>query len=178
MATVDMTVFDPAIDHTALDAEWLRQATMYYAAAGRVAQARRAAEEAKQELDVARAETALAIRKDPAAYGCDKVTEATVEALVLTSPAYKKAQAAHNAARYDQDMLAAAVAALDHKKKALEYLTDLQGRNYHSEPQARTPAAREAVAENGKRAARAKGVRQPVKEPAPAPVAADEEDWS
>ena len=139
------TDFDPSIDQHRLDYEWLRQAEMYHAAALKQADARREVEYAKQALDVTRADLALEIRKDPSAYGVEKVTEATLEALVTTQPEAKAAAAALHEARHTADMHGAAVASLDHKKRALENLTDLFARDYFAEPQAKTDAAKQAI---------------------------------
>jgi hypothetical protein len=148
------------IDGDRLDEEWMSQPTLYYDFAVRLAESKAALVEAKANVDVVRAEISLKIRNDPAKYAVAKLTEKSLEERVEMHARVREAEAAHNQARLDTDILQAAVTALDHRKKALESLVYLHGANYHSEPKARTPEAKEAV----EKIARAK-VRKPMPDP-------------
>lgn len=151
--------FNPEIDPHALDREWVAQPRMYYEWAARLADARRDADLAKQELDVVEAETELDVRDNPGDYDLDKVTEATVKAVVAQAPKRIAAAKAVTEAKHRADVLAAAVSALDHRKKALEKLVELHLANYYSEPRARGET-RPLMEEAEKREMRKNGIRR------------------
>ncbi len=123
------------IDKHLLDEEWVNQPKLYFEYAAELAQARLELEEARAEFDVVKAETDLAIRSDPADYDLpEKTTEVMIgKALILTEE-YANAQEAVFTAKHRVDILSGAQTALDHRKKALENLVDLHGRNYFSSP--------------------------------------------
>lgn len=152
--------FDASIDPMRLDYEWVRQPALYHEYSVKVAEARRDADRAKAKVDVAKAEAELDIRANPKEYGHEKVTEALVTALVAVHPQVKAAVRSHLDAKHDADILQAAVNALDHKKRALENLVELHGRDYFSQPVAHSPAGREAMGEATKTAARRRTQRQ------------------
>lgn len=128
--------FSAAIDAEALDQEWLGQPALYHKWAVRVADARQKVAEAKADLDVTKAEVGQAIRSNPEEYGVSKPTVDAINEAVLLAEDYQKAAAAVIKAQHTADVLAAAVAALDHRKRALENLVELQGRDYFSTPRA------------------------------------------
>lgn len=124
-------------DKDDLDGEWVRQPELYHEYATQLADARLDLEEKRNALDVIQAELDNDIRTDPDAYGFTKVTDAVVKATLPAQPEYKKATDRVNKARHRVHILEAAVASLDHKKKALENLVYLHGQNYFSSPRAR-----------------------------------------
>lgn len=128
---------DLRIDRTALDEEWLRQATLYHFNAVQLADARLDLDEAKDRLAVIEAELDLAIRQDPEKYGISKLTEKAIEHAVVLSSRYQKAKEETNQAKHLTDVLNAKVTGLDHKKKALEFLVQLENREFYSEPKAK-----------------------------------------
>ena len=147
------------IDPLALDEEWIRQPGLRNAYGVDLAGCRKAWEEAKNYYKVVEAETAMLVRKSPGTYGLEKVTEKAVEQTVPIQPAVKDAAQEIVDARHDMDVMEAAVAALDHKKKALEKLVELHLADYYGEP--RAPAgAKDRLGEVGKKRARGKGVRR------------------
>ena len=123
------------IDKHLLDEEWVNQPKLYFEYASELALARQELEEARAEFDVVKAETDLAIRSDPADYDLpEKTTEVMIgKALILTEE-YADAQKVVFTAKHRVDILSGAQTALDHRKKALENLVDLHGRNYFSSP--------------------------------------------
>jgi hypothetical protein len=138
--------FDPTIDELQLDTEWLKQPRLYYDWAIYYADAKRDLATQKQKLDVVKAELAREIRSDPVRYNLDKVTETTVPACVLEQLEYKDANRDYINAQHRADVLGAAVAALEHRRRALENLVDLHGQNYFSQPRAHSDGGREALA--------------------------------
>lgn len=146
-----------AVDKDSLDEEWVEQPDLFHKYAVKLADARLAIEEAKAELDVTQSELDRDLRADPEAYDIPKVTETALSNAILLQPEYKKALAKVNQARHHQDILQAAVTALDHRKKALENLVFLHGQSYFSSPRARGEDA------EGMREAEKKSVRSRVK---------------
>lgn len=141
--------FDPTIDIGALDTEWLEQPKLYHKWAGKLAEARLREDEAKQRLELIKANLDKQIREDPDGFELLKITEASVAATILKQPEHKKAQKAVNQCRYITNMVQAAVSTLDHRRRALENLVMLHGRDYFSKP-----TVPEGEAENFKAAAR------------------------
>lgn len=153
-----MTPIDDAFDffrpdEHRLDQEWLEQPRLFGKHALQLADARREHEETKAERDVIVAEIDMDIRRDPVKYDLPKVTEGSVEKLILLQPRYQKAQRKVIEAKHRVDVLQAVCDALEHRKKALENLVHLHGQDYFSTP---TPpkGTREAVEENAKREVR------------------------
>lgn len=146
-----------AIDEFRLDVEWINQPKQYHAHAVHLADMRKEWEACKNLLEVTRAETAKSVRSNPEAYGLAKTTEAAINETVPVQADYKNAQQAVVNARHDMEIAQAAVDALEHRKRALEKLVDLHGRDYFAEPLAK--GNKEEVATAKKRHARAKGVR-------------------
>lgn len=141
------------IDEFALDREWLRQPKLVMQYALKLADARKAAAEAKAAVDIAEAELELDIRNRPEEYDLKKVTEAAIKATVLVSSVYQSAQRRYNRAKHLVDVLQGIMEALEHRKKALEGLVTLEGRNYFSKPQT-TKEGEKALAEATKRKVR------------------------
>lgn len=123
-------------DLSRLDEEWVNQSKLYYQYAERLANARRDYDRIKRDEELAVAELEMDIRKNPEKYDLPKVTESCIEKAVVLSKKYQRVHEKVIEAKHDVDVLAAAVSALDHKKKALENLTQLFLANYFSTPRA------------------------------------------
>jgi len=145
-------------DKHALDVEWHRQPKLYYKYATMAADTRKEWEEAKNNLKVVEAEVSLDVRKNPSVYGLEKITEGTISATVVIDDRVKEAQAAVIEARHEMDIVDAAVAAMDSRKKALEKEVDLWLANYFSEPKVKSEDA-EKFKEKERRVLRRKGRR-------------------
>ena len=150
---------DVSVDENALDVEWTFQPRKYFRYAAKLADARRDADQAKTEVELTKAELELAIRSNPEKFDLTKVTEAAVASTVLSQAEYSTARQADLDARHTVDVLQAAVAALDHRKRALEGLVQLRLANYYSSPRA-PEGAEEDVREMEKRLVRNRGRRR------------------
>lgn len=125
------------IDERALDREWLRQSDLYDSYAKRVPKAQRALDQAEAEVKVIAAEIDQKIRKRPERYGVEKgksPTEKLIETLIVIQPEHQAVIARVIAKKFKVRILEAALRTLEHKKRALEKLVDLHGRNYFGEP--------------------------------------------
>lgn len=132
-----MSKSDFTPDKDNLDEEWVRQPELYHEYATQLADARLEQSEAQNKLEIVTANLDAEIRSDPESYGLAKITDAVVKATIPSQPEHKKATQKVQKARHRVDVLQAAVAALDHKKKALENLVYLHGQNYFSSPHAK-----------------------------------------
>ena len=142
---------DFGIDENALDLEWRKHPKLYYKYACMAADARKEWEEAKNNLKVVEAEVSLDVRKNPGAYGLDKVTEGTISATVTIDTRVIESQKTVTEARHEMDIMDAAVAAMDSRKKALEKSVDLHLANYFSEPRVKSEEAGKYLEEEGER---------------------------
>ena len=125
---------DVSIDETALDVEWLQQADLMYKYARYQAETKKAMDEAKERLDFIKAKLEMDIRANPENYGLSKVTESAVASTILLQPEYQEASKKYIEARYENDVAAAAVKAIDQKKTALENLVKLLSVSYFAGP--------------------------------------------
>jgi hypothetical protein len=128
----DDSLFD--IDMNQLHTAWLSQPKRYHDAAMELAEARAEWEYSKTRRDVLLAELQMKIRRDPEVYGLSKPTDKSVEATLTALPQYTKIENAVTDAKHKVDVCQAHVDALDHRKKALENLVQLEGRDYFSTP--------------------------------------------
>ena len=127
---------DVSIDETALDVEWLQQADLMYKYARYQAETKKAMDEARERLDFIRAKLEMDIRANPENYGLSKVTESAISSTILLQPEYQEASKKYVEARYENDVAAAAVRAIDQKKTALENLVKLLSVSYFAGPSA------------------------------------------
>jgi len=125
---------DIRIDDSALDIEWLEQAGLFMKYARHCASTRRAFDDAKQDLDIKKAELDKAIRENPSDYGIEKVTENAVASCILTHKMYKEAFQVYLDAKYEMEMAQYAVQAFNQRKEALENLVKLNGQQYFAGP--------------------------------------------
>jgi hypothetical protein len=122
------------IDESSLDIEWLNQPMLFMKYSQHSAQMRRKVDEAKQNLDVVKAEVDRDIRENPDKYDISKITEGSVSSAILVSANYKKAFKEYLDAKYEADMAQAAVIAFDQRKTALENMVRLHGQQYFAGP--------------------------------------------
>lgn len=127
------------LDPHRLDEEWIAQPALYRKAAERLADAREEYERAKAKEKVVYAEVELAVRRNPDNFGLEKATESCVRAAVEVNPSVKAVVTATITARKTMDLAQVRVDTLEHRKKALENLVVLQGRDYYAEPKAKAP---------------------------------------
>ena len=153
---------DISVDPNALDSQWVEQPRMYFRYAAELADARRDLDMAKADLDLTDAELDLSIRQSPGDYGLDKITEAAIKATIPSQQTHIDGHGKILEKKHDVDVLGAAVSALDHRRKALENLVQLQLANYYSAPKA-PEGAKDRMGEVEKRSVRRKG-REPLPE--------------
>ena len=137
------------IDLHNLHEEWASQVRMYRHYAEKLASARGLHEHAKTDKDVAERElksTAAGIdleirRVPPEKYGLEKLTEKSIENLVLMDKEFREAQDVVLKLQrtaidlgHKVGMLEAAIKTLDNRKKALEDAVQLRLSDYFSDP--------------------------------------------
>jgi hypothetical protein len=121
---------DVSIDPDALDVEWLRQPMNYMTYAQEAARLDAIMKNAKEAMEVLYAQ----LDRDTRRSSDKKLTEAQVEAAVLTDSRYQEAQATFSDATYEYNICIAAVKAMDHKRAALENLVKLYQGSYFAGP--------------------------------------------
>jgi hypothetical protein len=147
---------DIEIDPDQLDIQWVKQASLFGEYCMEQAGARAKLDAIKERLDVKVAGLGLKIRANPATFGLDKVTEASVQAVILLDAECAKLREEIAVAQYELEVMGAAVRALDQKKSALENLVRLQGQNYFAGPSVPRDVGAEWVKEVERNGARDK----------------------
>lgn len=125
---------DLEIDKYALDAECMDQPRRFIHWAEALAEASSVRDRMDQSLDVTLAQTEMKVRKDPTAYGLEKVTDASVKALVTIDPFVVKAEELLIQAKHRVNILFAAKEAFEQRKSMLENLVKLFLSGYWSDP--------------------------------------------
>jgi len=126
---------DLKIDKTKLDVEWEFQSLLFMKWAEAHAQAIFERDKVKEQLDFVRSEIDENIRVDFESYGFDKKpTEAAISAKIIMTAKYKVMYEKLAEANKNVNILAGAREAMNHKKKALENITQLWTMGYFSDP--------------------------------------------
>lgn len=128
---------DLYIDETALDIEWLGQASLMIKYTTHQASENREVNRCKEKLDVIKAQLDKDIRSHPSKYGLKSITEMAVLQTTIIHKTHKEAISDLIDARYRAEMAQGAVRALEQRKQALENLSRLLGLQYFAGP--RTP---------------------------------------
>lgn len=110
------------------------QPTLVYRYGQQLADSKLRFAEAKAAVDVAFAELALDIRKNPQNYGIGKVTDAVVDAAINNDAGYQATVKDKYFAQYEVDQLSALVEALNHRKSCIEAAVKAHGQMYFSVP--------------------------------------------
>ena len=124
---------DVKLDITKLDEAALNQPSLYAEWGEKWADAVLKRDQLKEELSTIRSEADESIRKSPKSYGweADKApTEAWISSQLNLHKKVKKANDEFIEAQYEVNMMTVAKESLDHRKRALEILTDLYSSNY------------------------------------------------
>ncbi len=138
---------DLKIDQNNLHREWESQPMLFMKWAEASVQAQFERDEAKSRLDVCRAKLDGEIRANPGNYGIEKITEAAIQSAITLHKDYSTANSNYINSVQSAKILDAAREAFDHKKKALEKITDLYISGYYSAPNV-NPKAKEVAEEN------------------------------
>lgn len=124
---------DLEINKFALDQEWEKQASLYCEWGEKEVEAQFNRDKLKEQLDLTRAEVDGKIRL-MAARNNIKTTEAAISSEILKDANYQKANNDYLEAIKQAKIFGVAKEAFEHKKKALEKLTDLFLAGYWAEP--------------------------------------------
>lgn len=119
------------IDKHRLDDEWVEQAVMRKDYGDLYADAVYEVDQAKAELAVVAARIDREVRDSPEQFGYPKVTESIVERAIVADKRHIDAMERYNKARHVMNTLDAAVQGLEHRKRALTCLGDLQYGAYY-----------------------------------------------
>jgi len=124
------------IDPDALDVEWLMQPQLYLKYAELYVNAEVYYDRTKEKLELVKATLDNRIRSTPALYMSSekKLTEASINSIIVTDEEYKKAQSIFQAAKRTFKLLGVALRAFEQRKTALENLVKLHGQSYFSSP--------------------------------------------
>lgn len=147
------------IDELRLGDECVEQATMYFQASKRLAEAKLEEDQAKMDLDATFAELSREVRAKPAAFGLgEKVTEAAVQAAITEDRDYKSAHTVWLQARYKANLAQGRVTAMEHRKRALTLLVELRRQEWYADPKV-SREGREAIKAEEKKRVRQLGQR-------------------
>lgn len=126
---------DLVLNKNMLDFHALEQPELYGKWASEWANAVLKREQAKDRLNLARAECDEIIRKDPKDYGWDSEkspTEKFIEAKILTHKKYTKALQEYQEAAHDANVMGIAKDSIEMRGKSLDMLTRLFAASYFS----------------------------------------------
>jgi hypothetical protein len=121
---------DLSIDENSLDREFVHQPHLYMKYAELAASADRAAKQAKEKVEVVRAQ----IYRDVVEREDKKPTESWINSKITLDDNYQDAMTDYYDKKYEADLMASAVKSMDHKKSALENLARLWVGSYFSTP--------------------------------------------
>jgi hypothetical protein len=124
---------DLEVNENALDEEWIKQPYLYMSYAEAAAHAIQKAKEIKEKVNIIKAEADNRIRKDYEEKAL-KITETRINTYIPLDEEVQKINSELRKAELEVDLLNAGCKAMDHKKKALERLVDLNLSGYFSAP--------------------------------------------
>lgn len=122
------------IDPLKLEDEITEHSVQFHRWAERQAEAQAAYDEAKSDVELAKAKADYEIRGNPETFGLTKATEASLASAVLIQPEVRSATHKLHQTRKELEYVKAAVSALEHRKRMLTMLVELWVRNYYAEP--------------------------------------------
>jgi hypothetical protein len=126
---------DLKVDLYSLETQWEVQPELYMKWAKFHAEAISERDRLKEKLELVRSELSSDIRKNPAKYGLEKVTEAAVNATVVEDQKFIMNNHILIDATENVNVLAGAKEAIIHKKAALENLVKLWLGGYYAKPE-------------------------------------------
>jgi hypothetical protein len=123
---------DTTIDKDNLEDEWVKQADLYEKYAEKANYFYNQYNSLKNHYTVCRAEEEMLVRTGEKDIGC-KITDKALSAHLDQEPELVKLNKEVAEAKYEYEMYNSAVFAMEHKKRALEYLTKLTLNNYYTQ---------------------------------------------
>ena len=125
---------DLRIDEDALDLELLNQASLFMRYAKHYAFTQKEVENAKQILDLTKADLDLKIRSNPEKFKIEKVTEGAIQAAILINEEFQEANQQCLDAQYEKNMAGNAVQSMTMRKEMLEGMIKLLAQSYFAGP--------------------------------------------
>jgi sensor domain CHASE-containing protein len=151
---------DMNIDESALDVEWLEQSSLVMKYARHEAEAEKAKDLSKENLDLVRAKLDKDVRSNPESYGIEKITETVVSNTIITQDEYRTAYAVYLEANFNYSLAKNAMKAVVQRKDALENLVRLHGQNYFAGPKIPRDITKERLNRDATREANNKKVKR------------------
>jgi hypothetical protein len=136
---------DLLIDKYKLDDEWLTQPGKFMHYCTLQAGAESTMREAKDKLELVKAQLYQEISGNPDKYSLSKTTETSINGALIQTAEYKRTLDEYNEAVYEHNVLIGAVRAFDQRKTALENLVRLYGQQYFSAPVSNSEQHRETI---------------------------------
>ena len=134
---------DLEIDKDSLDWEWQRQAGLFLKYSEEAANANLLRDRAKENIEIVKAELNKEILADPGKFKIDKITVASVDAVIKTDKKVIKTVDKWLTLKYEAEIFGSAKQAFEHKKSALEHLAKLYLSGYWSSPRISSDAKEE-----------------------------------
>jgi len=116
---------DLQINKFALDLEWEKQPVLFIEWAEKSVEASFVKDKTKEKLELIMAELDMEMRKDPNSFGIEKITETVVLNTIKRHLKYQEIYNLYLESIKSFKLFEIVKEAFDHKKKALEKLTDL-----------------------------------------------------
>lgn len=129
---------DLKINQFSLDKEWTKQSSLLMTYQEQAILAESKKTKLKEDIEIFDALLDSKIRKDITDGLIPKQTETAIKNTIIINNERIKKQQEYNEALKEYSLLNAAVKSFEHKKKALEYLCQLQISGYFSEPKSKT----------------------------------------
>jgi len=125
---------DMYIDEDALDLEWLEQPALMRKYSRTLADLEHEYDEAKEELELIRAELDRDIRKDPEEFDVVKITETVIQNTIIMQERYEKGLEKFLNTKHEMKTARGVISSIEQRKSALENLVKLHGQNYFAGP--------------------------------------------
>jgi hypothetical protein len=131
---------DLEIDEYLILQEWKAQPGLFMSYAEESADAQKEVDDLKDKMDLLEAQISLEIREGTYTRTPPniKMVEGTVSSLITTDPRLIDLKSAYNTAKRDAALMKKAEVAFEQRKKALENIVVIQGRQTFAEPRDKT----------------------------------------
>jgi len=124
--------FDFSVNPDILEQEWVSLPLSVFNASKMLADDRFCHEELKRQAEVVRSDVEMEVRRHPAKFDLDKVTDNSAKAMVNIDARVQDADRRVLEARRNLDTASAVVAAMTAKKEALNAITEMKKMNFYN----------------------------------------------
>jgi len=131
-----------------LDEEWVNHSDYVLTFLDEMADTRIKMDAMKDNIEVVKADLDGEIRKNPAAFGLEKLTETLISNTIILQKDYEEALKGYLDAKEAYYHASNVCTAMEHRKAALENLVLLHGRGYFAEPKERKDPVKEKATDN------------------------------